>query len=120
MGRCRTRVRRSALLAALMAGVASVAPLSDAGAATRSSPVHRNTIACEYVYQSYSGLFQRPRKDFEPSTFPQKVGGAASTMLRRELTYWKAAKAHGNWAAVNVSGIAMVNTCDHLGLSRLD
>ena len=114
-------MRTGALLTALLiAGSAGLAQPSDTGAATASPGVHRNTVACQYVYQTYSGLFQRPLKGFRPSAFSEKVGDAASPVLRKEVAYWKAAKAYKNGAGMVEAGTAMVNTCDHLGLNSLD
>jgi hypothetical protein len=114
-------MRTGALLTALLVtGGAGLAPLSDAGASVASPGVHRNATACQYVYQTYSGVFNRPLKGFQPSAFSEKVGRAASPELRNELTFWKAAKAYKNGAGMVEAGTAMVNTCDHLGLSSLD
>jgi hypothetical protein len=114
-------IRTGALLTAvLIVGSAGLAPLSDADAAAASPGVHRNTVACQYVYQTYSGVFHRPLKGFRPGAFSEKVAGAASPTLRKELAYWEAAKAYKNWGGTVEAGTAMVNTCDHLGLSSLD
>lgn len=113
-------MRTGALLTALLvAGGAGLAPLNDVGASV-TTPGVRNTVACQYVYQTYSGLFQRPLEGFRPREFSQKVAGAASPTLRKELAYWEAAKAYKNWGGTVEAGTAMVNTCDHLGLSSLD
>jgi hypothetical protein len=117
----RVKVKTGLLVTAfLIVGVVGPISVTDAGAAAASSAVHRNTIACRYVYQTYSDLFQRPLKGFRPSDFSQKVAGAASATLRKQLTYWRVAKAYQNWAGVVETGNAMVNTCDHLGLSSSD
>jgi hypothetical protein len=109
-----------ALLTGLLAaGAVGLAPMGDALATTSPSTTHRNMVACAYVDWTYSGLFQRPLEGYRPNAFARKVGGAASTKLRHELAYWKAAKAYENWAGVEEAGTAMVNTCDALGLSRL-
>lgn len=108
------------MTALLVAGGAGLAPLSEAGASVASPGVHRNTVACQYVFQTYSGVFQRPLKGFQPSAFSEKVAGAASPVLRKELAYWEAAKAYKNWAGTVEVGTVMVNTCDHLGLGGLD
>ncbi len=109
------------LVVLLVVAGAGIAPHGKVGAAVASPGVHRNRIACQYVYQTYSGVFQqRPVKGFRPSAFSEKVAGAASPALRKELAYWKAAKAYTNWAGMVETGTAMVNTCDHLGLSSLD
>jgi hypothetical protein len=114
-------MRTGALLTALLvAGGVGLAPLSDVDASATTPGVHRNTVACQYVYQTYSGLFLRPLEGFRPSEFSQKVAGAASPTLRKELAYWEAAKAYKNWGGTVEAGTAMVNTCDHLGLSSLD
>lgn len=117
----RLRVKAGAALMALLiaAGVGSAPHGSVAGAAD-SAGAHRTRVACQYVYQTYSGLFQRPLKGLHPGAFSEKVADAASPVLRKELVYWKAAKAFKNWAGTDEAGVAMVNTCDHLGLSRLD
>src|SRR5271155_2920506 len=95
-------MRTCALLTALLVtGGAGLAPLSHAGASVASPGVHRNTVACQYIYQTYSGVFQqRPVKGFRPIAFSEKVAGAASPVLRKELAYWKAAKAYTNWAGM--------------------
>ena len=90
------------------------------GASVPSPRVHGHTVACQYVFQTYSGLFQRPLKGFRPSAFSEKAAGATSPVLRKELAYWKAAEAYANWAGTVEAGTDMVNTCDHLGFSSLD
>jgi hypothetical protein len=104
--------------ALLVAGGVGVMLINDAGAKAPSSAVNRNSIACQYVFQVYSGTFQHPLKSFRPSAFSHKVEVAASKTLRTELAYWNAAKAYKNWSGVIQVGTAMVNTCDHLGLSN--
>ena len=111
----------SALFVAGLGSASFAGAATDAGAAvssTSSTALHRNTVACDYVDWTYSGLFQHPLEGSKPSAFSRKVGGAASATLRREVSYWAAAKAYQNWAGVDEAGLAMVNTCDRLGISR--
>ncbi len=120
MRAARTGVVPVVLLTVVFGLGAAATPLGNAGAAASSSAVHRNTTACQYIYWTYSGLFERPGKGYRPSALPEKVAGAASATLRRELAFWKAASAYENGAGVLQVGTAMVNTCDRLGFSHLD
>ena len=104
----------------LAAGSGVVAPVNDASATSASSAVHRNTIACQYILYTYSGLLQRAPKGFQPADLPKKVAAAASATLRKEMRYSRSAAAYKNYAGVVEAGTAMVNTCDNLGLSNVD
>ena len=111
----------SALFLAGLVSTSFAGAATHAGAAlssTSSKALHRNTIACDYVDWTYSGLFQHPLEGYNSNAFSRKVGGAASATLRREVSEWAAAKAYQNWAGVDEAGLAMVNTCDRLGISR--
>ena len=102
----------------LAAGSGVVAPVNDASATSASSAVHRNTIACQYILYTYSGMLQP--KGFQPADLPKKVAAAASATLRKEMRYSRSAAAYKNYAGVVEAGTAMVNTCDNLGLSNVD
>ena len=60
-------------------------PASFSTSSTSSTSLHRNTVACDYVDWTYSGLFQHPPKGYRPSAFVRMIEGAASATLRREV-----------------------------------
>jgi len=115
-------------LAVLVALVAAGALASGCGGTAQADHAHqarpsaasRNKLACEYVLVTFSPLAQRVPKGYRTADLPRIVAGAASPVLRQELSAMQAAAASKNFAEVPQAASEMVETCDQLGFSDVD